>query len=156
MAQIKLLILHLLVLLKLNNMKKKNLKFGFTMVEIVVAIAILAIGVVGVSYFFARSTQVTRTASNTSVAANLGQGVIDEELVKSYNELNVATGTKTRFSNDTSSPFYNFQKQINVSLIDQDLNGSAADVGLKKIDVFIFWTEGGSEKQLELATIKAR
>lgn len=126
------------------------------MVEIVVAIGVLAIGVVGVSTFFAGSTRTTRSASNTSVAANLGQGVIDEELVKSYNELNPVSGAKVKFSEDSANAFYNFSKQINISLIDQNLNSSVNDVGLKKIDVIIYWNEGSMEKNLQLSTIKAK
>lgn len=127
---------------------------AFTMVEIIVAIAVLAIGVVGVSYFFAGSTGITRSASNTSVAANLGQGVIDEELVKSYDILSVGSGTKTQFSTDPANSFYNFSWQINISLIDQNLNSSVDDIGLKKIDVIIYWNEGSSEKSVQFSTIK--
>ena len=126
------------------------------MVEIVVAIAVLAIGVVGVSTFFAGSTRNTRNASNTSVAANLGQGVIDEELVKSYNELNPNDGDKVKFSEDSANSFYNFSKKINISLIDQNLNSSVTDIGLKKIDVIIYWNEGSSEKSSQFSTIKAK
>lgn len=131
------------------------------MVEIVVAIGVLAVGVVGVSYFFAGSTRITRSASNTSVASNLGQGVLDEKTVKSYNdpELNPGDGSETEFSNDSASPFYNFSKRVNISCVDINLLATDCTVipsPMKKIDVIIYWNEGNSEKNLQFSTIKAK
>lgn len=126
---------------------------AFTIIEILVAITVLTIGILGISGFFAVSAKVTRSANYTTTAANLAQGVIDDQLAKSYEEIVVGNGTKTRFSENTDDPYYNYFYQINTSCIDQDLAASN-DVGLKKIDVFVYWTEGEKEKNVEMSTTK--
>jgi type II secretory pathway pseudopilin PulG len=147
-------------LLKLSKDMKKYLnrlskiKLGFTMVEIVVAIGVLAVGVVGIAYFFSGSTRMTRSASNTSVAANLAQSVIEEETTKTYDD--ILTVPKTNFSDVTTDPFYKFSKSVNVRLINKDLGSSSTDLGLKNIEVYIYWNEGNSAKKLFLSTIKAK
>lgn len=134
---------------------KVNLVRGFTIVEILVAITVFTIGVLGVSGFFATSTNVTRSANNTTTASNLAEGMLDNQLAKSYDELPAGNGVKTDFSNVSSDPYHNYSYQINISLIDQNLAASS-DVGLKKIDVFVYWMEGTKEKNVEMSTIKAR
>lgn len=132
------------------------MKRGFTIIEIVVAIGVLTIGVLGVAGFFATSPMLTRSASNTSVAANLAQGALDEALSASYDELTPGTGNKVKISEDSNNPFYNFSKQRNISLVDLNLAPSATDVGLKKIDVIIYYQEGGSEKNVQMSTLKTQ
>ena len=138
--------------------RKQSFLTGFTMVEIVVAIGVLAIGVVGIAYFFSGSTRMTRSASNTSVAANLAQSVIEEETTKNYD--NIASVSETKFSQDATDPFYKFSKRVDVSCVDiinlapTDCAGSPSP--MKKINVYIFWSEGNSSKNLFLSTIKAK
>ncbi len=129
-------------------------KKAFTLIEVVVATGVLLIGVLGVGAFFASSSKITRHASYTSIASNLAQGFIDEEISKSYGELTPGAGMKDRVSSVSSNPFYGYKKQVNVSLIDSNLAASGSDIGLKKIDVFIFWQEGGSEKSIQLSSVK--
>ncbi|OGD57135.1 hypothetical protein A2V71_01725 [Candidatus Berkelbacteria bacterium RBG_13_40_8] len=133
---------------------KAKLKRGFTLIEVVVATGILLVGVLGVGAFFATSSTITRHASYTSIASNLAQGFIDEEISKSYDELDPGTGPKARVSDVASNPFYNYWKQVNITLIDSDLANSGSDIGLKKIDIFVFWQEGSSEKNIQLSTVK--
>lgn len=131
------------------------MKKAFTLVEVVVAIGVLMVGVLGVASFFAYSVKIARSASNTSIATNLAQGLIEEESSKSYDELTPQTGAKTDYTSNADSPFNKFQEQINISLIDTDLNESETDIGLKKIEVIIYYHEGNSEKNVQMATVKA-
>lgn len=135
---------------------KRAFLTGFTIIEIVVAITVLTVGVLGVSGFFTISAKLTRSANHVSTASNLAQGLIDEEIAKSYDELTTGTGVKDRVSSDSSDPFYNYFEQINISLLDSNLNTSENDLGLKKIDVIIFYQEGEAEKNVQLSTIKAK
>lgn len=130
------------------------MKRAFTLVEVIVAIGIFGLGVLGLAGFFAASAQTTRVARFTTTATNLAQGVIEEEISKSYDEL--ATSAKMRFSEDDNNPFYPYWKQVNVSLIDSDLASSATDVGLKKIDVFVYWPEGSVEKNMQMSTVVSK
>ena len=138
------------------NYTIKKLTRAFTLVEVIVAIGVLGIGVLGIASFFAYSTKVARSSSNTSIASNLASGVIDEELSKPYDELNPGTGAKVKVTNDTASPLYNFSKEVTISLIDSDLANSVTDEGLKKIDVTISYQEGTSEKNVQMAEVKTQ
>lgn len=132
------------------------MKKGFTLTEVIIAIGVFGIGVLGVSGFFATTSQTIKVGRFTSTASNLAQGVIDEELAQSYDALTVETGTKTRFSADSADPFYNYQKQVNISYIDSNLNNSGTDLGMKKIEVFVYWQDGGTERNVQMATIMTK
>lgn len=126
------------------------------MVEVVVAIFILAIGVLAVASFFANSSRLARLASNQSLASNLAQGYIDQELIKSYDESIPGQSAIVKITNDSSSTLYNFSEQTTITLIDQNLNEVSSDLGLKKIEVAIFYQEGLGQKNVTLATIKTK
>lgn len=131
-------------------------KRAFTLIEVIVALTVFSIGVLGVQTYFATSSRLTTAASRMSTASNLAQGIVDTELTLAYDELIPGTSTKVRVSTDSASPFYNYQKQVTISLIDSNLNTSATDVGLKKILVTVFYSEGGSEKNVQMATIQTK
>lgn len=135
------------------------MKKAFTLIEVIVAIGILGIGVLGIAMFFARSSQVARAAGNTTSASNLAQAVIEEELNKSYEELIEGNGAQTKISTNPASPYYIFEKKINISCIDTNLAiiaCSGIPVPMKKIDVFIYWQEGSTQKNVQFSTIKTQ
>ncbi len=132
-------------------MKKIMFKKGFTIVEIIVAITVLTIGVLGVATFFARSSILSRAATHISTASNLAQGIIDEQMAKSYGE--IVPVEKVRVSDLQTSPYYSYYKEVNINLIDKNLAPSS-DVGMKQIIVKIYYYDGDVEKNVELSTIK--
>lgn len=135
---------------------KKHFLSAFTMVEVVVAIGVLSMGVLAIVSFFAVSSSLTRLASDQSIASNLAQGYIDKELSLSYDESQVGQTSPVQVSNDPDSPLSKFSEQTEISLINADLTESATDVGLKKIQVTIFYQEGNQAKNVILATIKTK
>lgn len=133
------------------------MKKAFTIIEIIVAITVLAVGVLGISVFFSLSLKVTDSANHVTTASNLAQGVVDTELTLSYDNLSVGNGTRVRFSTDPTNPYYNYYETVNVSFINPDLTpNNAPDVGLKKIEVIIDWLEGTNPKNVQISTIKAK
>jgi len=131
------------------------MKKAFSIIEVIVALTVFTIGILGIETYFATSSRLTVAANHISTASNLAQGIIDEEIALSYAELNPGTGAMERISTDSNSPFYNYQKQITISLIDNSLNPSATDVGLKKIDVKVYYPERGISKYVQMATIQS-
>lgn len=131
----------------------KNHQKAFTIIEVIVALTVLTIGVLGVQSFFATSSRLTTAANHMSTASNLAQGLLDSQIALSYTELIPSIGDKVPVSTDPNGPFNKYLKQINISLIDRDLNSSVTDVGLKKINVIVYYPESGSEKNVELSTI---
>lgn len=136
-------------------------KSAFTLIELLLAVFILEIGLLGIAGFYAYSATITRTARNETTAANLASGLLDEESAKSYDALTVgAPATPTPYSTATPNPFANFQKLIDISYLDSNLNASytqtEANQNMKKITVTIYWTEVSSQKNYQIATIKAK
>lgn len=142
---------------KYNLSLRRGLVRGFTLVEVIVAMTVLTIGLLGVASFFANSAKLGRMASNESIASNLAQGYIDDQVAESYANTTVGVFPEPaeRVTNDPNSQLYNFYQQTTVSLIDTDLNPSATDMGLKKIQVVITYKEGADDKNVTMATIKA-
>jgi prepilin-type N-terminal cleavage/methylation domain-containing protein len=136
--------------MKIHIHKKEK---GFSMIEVITAMGIFGIAILSLAAFFAISSRTIRTARNMTTATNLAQEAADEKISLAYDSLTPGAETRTRFSSDESSPFYDFEKQINISLIDQNLSSSVTDVGLKKVDCAVYWQEGTDEKSLQISTI---
>ncbi|MFA6493091.1 MAG: prepilin-type N-terminal cleavage/methylation domain-containing protein [Patescibacteria group bacterium] len=143
-------------------MKKKKQYYknkAFTLIEILLAIVILEIGLLGISSFYAYSLNIAKVARNETTAANLAQGLLDEQSAVSFDNLAVGAGAKTAYSSDVASPFANFQKQIDVAYIDMNLATSYVatedNQNMKKITVTVFWPQDSTEKNFQIATIKA-
>lgn len=131
-------------------MKKK----AFTLIEVLLAIFVLEIGLLGIAGFYAQSLQITKRARNQTIASNLAAGILDEELAITYE--NLPTVTRQKYSIDEANPFYNWDKQVDVSCIDASLNPLSCDdatAHMKKITVTIYWQEQ-TERSFQIATIK--
>ncbi len=131
------------------------MKKAFTIIETLIAIFILEIGIVGISWFFAGSFKTSRVARNETVASNLAGGLLDEVSANAYDSLTVTSGSKERYSTEPTDPFYDWYKKIDVSYIDMNLTEQAAETNLKKIVVTVYWTENQVEKNYQVASIKA-
>ena len=131
-------------------MKKKN---GFTIIETTVAIGILAVGLLAVVQVFPFGTKMTRISRHITVANNIAQGIMDEELDQAYEDMPVGTSAREKVSPNPNDPFYIYEKEITVEYINGDLDYSTTDLGMKKIIVKIYWQEQGQQKQTQLATI---
>ena len=129
---------------------------AFTLIEILIAVFVLEIGLLGIAGFYAYSFKVAKIARNQTMASNLAAGVLDEQISKSYESL--IPIDITNYSADPNNSFHNWYKQVEVSCIDADLNQlscSDASAHMKKITVTISWTEDASAKSFQIATIKS-
>lgn len=134
-------------------MKKIKFKKAFTLVEILLAVFILEIGLLGIATFYSKSFQVARTARLQTMATNLAAGVLEEQLSISY--ANLINISKRHYSNDQNDPLYNWWKQVDVYFVDANLNNSQSNTHMKKIVVTIYWTDEGTEKSFQEITLKA-
>lgn len=137
--------------MKIITPRKLN---GFTMIEVIVAVGIFVLTILGIVTFFAYASQFNRLSKNTTIASNLAQQVADENIEKTYDQLMVGPGEKTVFSTDLANPYYPFKKQTDIYFIDRNLNIVGNNTGLKKIVCTIYWNEGTIEKNVQIATIK--
>ena len=134
----------------------KAIQKAFTLIEVLLAIFILEIGLLGIAGFYASSFKITKMARNETTAANLANGLLDEQLAISYDNLAVGTGIRTKYSTDVNDPFYTWEKRIDISYVDANLVEQTAETNMKKIIVTIFWQETDDERSFQTASIKAK
>lgn len=124
---------------------------GFTLIELIVAIAILGFTIFGAAQLFTKSLSVQRRAQHETKAAYLAQEQI-ETLRGSDYELVYAGTFETRHL--VLDPF---ERQTDVSFVDRStLELSLDDQGLKRIDVVVFYPTIQGEKSFTLSTFIAK
>ena len=111
---------------------------GFTLVEILVAIAILAFGILAIASMQSASLRSTQHSYNVTEGTTWAQDRIEQLMVLPYNQIN--TGQ------DTSDPYYTI-----------DWNVTAGPVtNTKSVTVSVTWTaSGGAQKVSSLEYIVA-
>lgn len=137
----------------------KNNTAGVGLIEIILSVAILGIGILGILQAFPQGVATEKHLEYAAMAAQVAQAKLEQLASVPYDSL--APGTledQARVSNDPASPFYNFFRTTAVALIDQNLAPSAGDVGLKKISLTVGWPAvfGGDQKQISLTTLVSK
>lgn len=113
---------------------------GLSLIEATIAIAVLAVGLLAIIQLFPFSMKVSRTAEQSTVAANLAQAKIEEMFSLGYENIGVGTiEAKHRLSSSPENPFYQYQRQTIVEHVDGNLTTSASTTGMKKISVTVYW-----------------
>ncbi|MFA5747108.1 MAG: type II secretion system protein [Candidatus Paceibacterota bacterium] len=125
---------------------------GMTLIEVLLAIAVLCIGISGVMQVFPFAIEKGAMAKNRSTAAYLAQGRIEELLSFSYDDAYLGTGTTTT----STSPGY--QVQTNIDYVDPNngLAPTSTDLGIKKIKVKVSWGQIQSSQSLEVSTLYSK
>ncbi len=133
---------------------------GFTLIETMVAVFVLAVGIAGVLYMFPLGARLAKSGQMSSMATALAQAKMEEEISRSYDELSVATTTEA-YGFDETLPA--FKRETNIVCVDPNLNLSevvdcSPDPGIKKIKVTVFWKSplGVSEKSINLVSLIAK
>jgi uncharacterized protein (TIGR02598 family) len=127
-------------------MRRKN---GFTLLEIVIALAILAIGLVGILSLFPVGFEASRRASMLTEATIHAQQKMEEFKQEGYDYLN------TTYTGNTPSGYTDFgdnsglEWQVTVSEIDPPGN-------LKSVTLDVRWQEKGSYKNETFVTYIAK
>jgi len=113
---------------------------GFTLIEVILIIVLLAIAIPGLitAVSFMTTFQVTATATTT--AMNLAQEELETVIAKKR-----STCGTCGYANIPAGPgafaavpgFTEYQKKTAVEYVDSNLNSSGSDVGYKKITVTV-------------------
>ena len=131
----------------------KNIN-GFSLLEVLVAVMIIGTTFLGLFQAFPYAFAAIRGAENKTKAAYIAQSKIEQLYYLGYN--NIATGTiEVKQPLAASGDLSLFQRQTVVTAIDGDLMDSVTDLGMKQIDVTVYYTNEftKSEKSLEVSTI---
>lgn len=123
---------------------------GFTLIELVVSIAILALMVFGIAQLFPRATVAGRSAQRLTEAVALTQAQMETMLGIDY--VSVTTGTfETRHT--VTSPF---ERQTIVEYVDPvTLAARVSDLGLKRVTVTVYYSTSQGERSFDLTSIIA-
>jgi prepilin-type N-terminal cleavage/methylation domain-containing protein len=132
---------------------------GFTLIEVIVSIAIIGIAFFAVIGVFPYSLNVNQRAQNLTSAVYLTQAGVEKSLSLGYETLGTGmVEAKARLSNDPANFLYPFYRQISVSYVDANLADSVSDTSLKKIAVTVFWQNplSAQEQQYTLTTLLSK
>ena len=134
-----------------------NIKRGFSIIEVLVAVAVLSIGLITIIGLFPFSIQANKGAERQSLASSYARAKLEQMLITAYDEINTGTvEVKAALSNDPNNSAYGMQRQTVVTLVDGNLANSGTDVGLKKIVATVYWSNKGVEQSLTLSSILAQ
>ena len=135
----------------------KNLKKnGFTITELLVAIFVLAIGILAVLQAVPFAAQIQKSSQMATVAVQLCQGKMEEIISLSYDEI-ISGNTDEAYGFDSEFP--SFRRRTEISYFDPN-NPTVVpggDLGIKKINVIVYWKSPMQiqEKQVKIATLFA-
>ncbi len=124
------------------------------MIEVVVTIAVIAIGIMALTQLFPTSLTSTKSANFETAAVNLAEAKLEEVMSVAYDDLAIGTiEPKARLATSSSDWLYDYQRQTVVTYVDgEDLTTSASDSGLKKVTTTVYWYNATteSEKSIQL------
>ena len=126
-------------------MRSQQSPDAFSLVELVIALAILSIGLVGAMRVFPVGLRASERAEVDSRAAMAGQRAIESLKLLSWDELAIA---------ETTSEDDDFT--ITTSITEMDLDDLVDTNRLKAIEVIVQSTRGGRTRELELVTYVRR
>lgn len=133
-----------------SKLRSANIK-GFTLVEILVALAVIGIGLVVVLQVFPSGFSIEKNTQLETQATLCAQGKIEELLSKSFSELVIGTVIE----GSLPTPFERFSRATKISFVDSDLEESISATALKKIEATVSWKsplKTGS-KEVKLITL---
>lgn len=132
---------------------------GITIVEVLISMAVLSIGILGLLRAFPQATIAERTLELEAVANHLAQEKMESFQGLAYEDIAVgALEDSVRVDADITSPFYMFFRATSVAYVDQNLATSQADLGLKRISTTISWPHpsGSGTSTASLVTLRSK
>lgn len=155
-------------------MRNRNSR-GVTLVELMIATAIIAIGILGLIGTFAGIQKGIQVTKEKTLANNLAQERVEALKNISYYRLLVTTQTATD-NNFNPAMIYDiapndvetinvggisFQRRVHVRKVSENASGNlaaqawnAADTGLKEVMIYVVWKSGGDWKKVELRNLR--
>lgn len=137
-------------------------KLGFTPIELLIAVFILAVGIVGVLSMFPMATRTGKFAQMNSTAIWLGQAKIEELISKSYEDLLIGTTSEPY---NSIPNFLSYKRITEVHCVNSNFEQASCDYDktndpypMKKIKVTVFWRSpfGPSEKNVSIIALIAK
>jgi len=126
-------------------LSKKLNDNGFSLLEVIVALAIMAIGYITVFNLFSASVKSVGVSDQYMRAVRLANSKLSEIEMMDY-EADTLSGT---FENEK-----NFQWSLDIEPYDSPLNDPDKNINLSKVILKVFWGENEKRRNVELVTLK--
>ncbi len=133
-----------------NNVKNRQVEIptGFTFVEVIVALAIVSISLLGLIRLHLISIRMVETAEVTSQAVLLAEEKIAETLALGYPKEGAKSGTVEKNA-------LCLRWRTEVTDLQSHRLAEANIIGLRKICVDVGWKQGAGYKNLQMSTYVA-
>ena len=137
---------------KMSDLTSGKKSGGFTLIEVLVAIVILSIGLLGMASLTTGIINGNAFSKNASTATTLAQDKMEEIWEQDYSDVAVEGPA------NLSSSFANYEREVTVDTSSfPDIVGPPAQlIGMKVVTVIVSWTDYGGTHQVQQQTILSR
>ncbi len=132
-------------------MDRRNITFGkgFTLIEVVVALAILGIGLTIIIELFSGGLRLGRTSMEYTKAVNYARMKMEETMAKSA----IEEGTQEGESDDKTFRWQMGVNKVDLLTIDKSVDYKPP-IELFKVKIDVFWKSGSKEKSTSVESLK--
>jgi type IV pilus modification protein PilV len=123
---------------------------GFTLIEVLVAMAVFSVALLGLEKMHLTAIQVNSVASRLTQATTLAQDRVERLLAMPYNDPllvdNTATGSFTSYTDPNPPQGYTIEWKVDTDV---------PSVGIKTINIFVTWKNLQASKTFSLSIQKS-
>jgi len=123
---------------------------GFTLIEVVVALAILGVGLTMIIELFSGGLRLARASMEYTKAVNYARTKMEEIAVKSV----VQEGTEEGESDDKAFRWQVAVKKVDLLSIDKSMDYKPP-IELYQVKIDVFWKSGSKERSTSVESLKA-
>lgn len=127
---------------------------GFTLLEVMIATSIMAVGIVGALELFSGSLRLAGNAERQSDATVLARALVDEELWRDVLEDNQRNGTEGDFAWTVATRPIDREMVGREEQDQADLQDVADEMGLWLIEAEVSWESPSGRKAISLETAR--
>jgi general secretion pathway protein I len=126
---------------------------GFTLLEVLIAAAVMSVGIVSALQLFSGSMNLAGNAGKQSKAAVLAQALVDEELWRDVLENNERSGTEGEFNwSVVTHPID--RELVSPDEVDDNLEPVTGELGLWLIEAEVRWETPTGTKSMVFETAR--
>lgn len=126
---------------------RKHFNEGFSLLEVIVALAIMAVGFVTVLQLFSGSIRSVGLSEQYLKAVTLGNSKLNQLELTGFNP----DDTSGTFEGDET-----YRWELNLRPYDSPLNNPDKKIELLEVILKVLWNDSGAERDIELATIQLK
>jgi len=133
-----------------RRLRRVRVDKGFTLIEVVVALAILGVGLTVIIELFSGGLRLGRVSMEYTKAVNYARMKMEETMAKPA----VEAGTQEGESDDKIFRWQIGVKKVDLLSIDKSIDYKPP-VELFQVKIDVFWKSGAKEKSMSVESLKA-